>query len=347
METPRASPFRDAALSFWDAGLCPIPCGGEAGKRPLLSTKNWHQRPLREAVRSWTADARFDGANVGLLTGLSGLTVVDIDDPSALPDLLHRFGPTPIMVSTPSGGMHLWYRAAGERCTDLRRHGFTADVKGVGGFVVAPPSIRPTDGRRYQFDAGGQARVDHLPRVAPAATEWLASIAGGVPGRKFLPGHRNTQLFKQALGLVRGCEDLEELIEELIATNRLTCDPPLPNEEVVRTAQSAWRYQILGRNFAGGGGFSCSAELRRRIGDPDALWLYAILMEAHAAKVPTGASFAISAKARALPGVAAPLSAMRIRKARDRLIAVGVLQQTYAGGRRKGDTSQYRFDDLT
>jgi hypothetical protein len=103
---------------------------------------------------------------------------------------------------------------------------------------------------------------------------------------------------------------------------------------------------MSGRNFASGGGFGCSAELRQRIGDPDALWLYAILMEAHAAKVHTGASFAISAKAMAVPGVADPLSAMRIRKARDRLIAAGVLQQIHAGGHHKGDTSQYRFGDV-
>jgi hypothetical protein len=347
METPGRNPFRDAALSLWDAGLCPIPCGGDDGKRPLLTSKTWSQRPSREVFHRWVTDARFGDANVGLLAGLSGLTVVDIDDRAALPDLQHLFGPTPIVVSTPSGGAHLWYRAAGEPCKNLRRHGFTADLKGIGGFIVAPPSIRPADGLRYQFEAGGPVDIGRLPGIGLKATEWLASIDSGGPGRRALPGHRNTLMFNRALRLAHGCDSLEELTAELLACNHIFCDPPLPVAEIVRSAQSAWSYQTQGRNFSGRGGFGCSSELQQRIGDPDALWLYGVLMRAHASKLATGASFAISAKAMASSGAAAPLGAMRIRKARDRLIAADVLQQIYIGGRCKGDASQYRFGDLT
>jgi hypothetical protein len=347
MDPPAGNPIQEAALSFWEAGLCPMPCGGADGKHPLLKNRNWRQRPSRQTVCDWIRDSRFAGANIGLLTGLSELTVVDIDDPATVPELLDLFGPTPITVSTPGGGTHLWYRSSGERCANLRHRGFAADIKGIGGFVVAPPSIHPTNGRRYRFESGGPTTFGRLPAIGPRAAQWLASTTANRDRRRAVPGHRNDLLFREALRVAVGCDTLDELKDELPASNRCLCDPPLPAPEIERIARSAWRYQVEGRNFSGGKGFGCKVAVRQRIGDPDAFWLFAILMEAHGVRIGDGVSFAISAKAMAASGVAAPLGVARIRKARERLIAAGLLQVVHVGGRHPGDVSLYRFGDLT
>ena len=57
---------------------------------------------------------RYPDANVGVACGLSGMVVVDIDDRSLLPSMLLRFGDTPLITRTPSGGVQfVVYRKVG------------------------------------------------------------------------------------------------------------------------------------------------------------------------------------------------------------------------------------------
>jgi hypothetical protein len=110
-------------------------------------------------------------ANIGVSCGPSGVVVVDIDDPSVIEDLLRRFGPTPLITSTPSGGRHLWYRNRNrQRSRNLRRsHGLAVDIKAAGGFVVVPPSVRPRDGARYAIVQGDWRCIRRLPAFRPEA----------------------------------------------------------------------------------------------------------------------------------------------------------------------------------
>ncbi len=134
------TPFADAALVLRDHGLAPVPLGGDDGKVPLVRWRTWEHRPGRQFLER-LAD-KHPTANVGVLTGLSGVTVVDVDDPELVDGMLRRFGDTPLVTGTPRGGVHLWYRSTGEGClTGL--DGLKVDIKGLGGMVVVPPSIRP------------------------------------------------------------------------------------------------------------------------------------------------------------------------------------------------------------
>jgi putative DNA primase/helicase len=60
--------------------------------------------------------------------------------------------PTPTWtVETPGGGRHLYFalpegEVPGNRTGLLRR----VDVRGEGGYVIVPPSVRP-DGKRYSW----------------------------------------------------------------------------------------------------------------------------------------------------------------------------------------------------
>lgn len=114
-------PYFQHALKLWELGLCPIPC---SGKRPLVSWKQYQTtRPTRKTVL-YRCD-QFPTANIGILTGKnSGITVVDVDDLTITPEqVFERYGETPLIIQTPSGGLHAYYAYQGE-CS-----GRLADIK--------------------------------------------------------------------------------------------------------------------------------------------------------------------------------------------------------------------------
>ncbi len=349
MDVQHGGAFATAAKALWEAGLCPIPCGGDDGKRPLVATKRWAHRPPRQRVQGWANDPRFQSANVGILTGMSRLTILDIDAPHQVPTLQDLFGATPIIVGTPSGGRHLWYRASGEPSANLRPQGFAADIKGVGGFVVVPPSTRSGGSGCYRFLVGTLADVGRLPAIAPGGVR-LLNLRRSIEvdaGQKIGRGKRNIEMFREARLLASTSESEAEVVDELKALDAIMCDPPLPDAEIKRAARSAWGYQISGRNFVGGsGGFGCTRRLRQRIGDPDAFWLFATLMEAHFEKLASMMPFSVSVRAMVAAGTAAPMGEHRTRNALKRLVAVGVLGVVYQGGHGPGDPSRYMFGTL-
>ena len=174
--TAPGGPFASAAQELAEAGLAVIPCGGEKGKTPAIKTKALRYRPSAETIKGWAG--RYDNANVGVLTGkLSKVTVVDVDDTGVVNSMIERFGDTPLVAGTPSGGVHLYYRHAGERCSNLRhREGLKVDIKGAGGLVIAPPSVRPSTGKPYKWLRGSLTDLPGLPGVAPGSMVELPDV---------------------------------------------------------------------------------------------------------------------------------------------------------------------------
>jgi hypothetical protein len=140
-----------------------------------------------------------------------------------------------------------------------------------------------------------------------------------------------------------------ESVEQPCFVDRLrwineSCDPPLPDADVVKTACSAWGYEQEDRNFVGRGKllttpdamFKALISLPRGV---DALALHLLLRSTHKA----GAQFAVSSKAmardRTLPG----WSHVRIRKARNNLVDRGFLKRVSRGGSGPGDPAQFCF----
>src|ERR1051326_6787268 len=101
-------PFAGSAEILWHAGLIPIPLTGEGDGKPpsVRGFTRWKRRPSIETLGRWSE--RWPGCNVGIVTGQK-VTVVDIDDARLTENMIERFGPTPLQVTTPSGGRHLYY----------------------------------------------------------------------------------------------------------------------------------------------------------------------------------------------------------------------------------------------
>lgn len=97
--------------------------------------------------------------NIGIVTGeISGIVVVDCDTMEAA----NRFWnerKTPVVVQTPKG-FHFFYKHTGQSAKTCQADGY--DIRGDGGYVVAPPSV--VDGKRYSFQRGSE---DLKPKLLP------------------------------------------------------------------------------------------------------------------------------------------------------------------------------------
>lgn len=247
--------FVEAALSYRERGWGPLPL------KPQDKVPQWPWRMFQTQLPSpWVIQrwwALEPESNVGLVTGaVSGLVVVDVDlakVPDAGGQLAELFGgelpPSPL-VRTGSGGLHLYFAHPGEKVGNRAGLLPGVDVRGDGGYVVAPPSIHP-DGGAYKWEI--EAPLAPVP--AALLTTLAAPIAAHQPGRggghgplpgsdfRRIPnGQRNATLFRRACGMRAAGWEEEWIEQELQAVNVACCAPPLDMEEVARIAASAARY---------------------------------------------------------------------------------------------------------
>lgn len=227
---------------------------GKPAKHPR--TPNGLLDAVRDAktVGDWWR--RWPEANVGIATGeRSGVWVLDIDPRHggdvALDELLERHGrlPDTVEVLTGGGGRHIYFRRPGTRVAcSTGKLGPGLDVKGDGGYVVAPPSTHES-GRRYEFEASSRpdaTPVAHAPewllRLACATdrgtartppSQWRALVADGVG-----EGLRNDSIARLAGLLLQRKVDTLVTFELLRCWNAQKCRPPLSEHELVRTFDS-------------------------------------------------------------------------------------------------------------
>lgn len=127
---------------------CGSACGASAGKHPI--GRRWQHRVLTSGADVQAVWDELPDANVGIVTGPpSGYFVLDVDPRhdgfERLAELTDVRGPLPRTrtVRTGSGGLHYAFLLpAGARITNSRgRLPVGLDIRGDGGFVVAPPSV--------------------------------------------------------------------------------------------------------------------------------------------------------------------------------------------------------------
>jgi hypothetical protein len=170
---PEEADSRYDAIEAAGRGWSVFPCV-PGSKRPAVD--RWEQRATADpdrVARYWPSPRH----NVGIACGPSNLVVIDLDTHGVLPDdwkLLPgiRDGrdvlaqlcewacqpwPATYLVGTPSGGWHLYYRAAtgSEIRNSASKLGPLVDVRASGGYVVAVGSA--VDGVAYQLFDGQPA----------------------------------------------------------------------------------------------------------------------------------------------------------------------------------------------
>jgi putative DNA primase/helicase len=246
---------------------CPSPAKHPVGRLAPRGLLDASRNPAR--IASWFEREAW---NVGIATGAaSGIVVLDIDPrhggKRSLVALEAEHGPLPPTwrFLTGGGGEHMLFRHPGGSVKNSAgKVGPGIDVRGDGGYIVAPPSIH-IGGRPYAIS------VDHHPDDTPLAEmpPWLLSLIaepsapaairgplkiGRTPtdwrthlGNPVGEGERNIAMARLA-GLLLGRRiDPHSCLDLMLAFNAARCKPPLPGPEVVATIASIARREFAGR----------------------------------------------------------------------------------------------------
>jgi hypothetical protein len=162
--------FVDAALAYALRGLCVFPCRPQA-KEPAVA-RGFHAATtdLETIRRLW----RDGDRNIGIRTGLaSAAWVLDVDGEDGRASLRaleaqHGMLP-PTWKSLTARGSHIWFQCNSPIPSSIGRVGAGIDVRGDGGYVLAPPSIHPS-GRTYAWSGDSADDLANAP-------DWLLQLA--------------------------------------------------------------------------------------------------------------------------------------------------------------------------
>lgn len=268
----------NAALEYARLGYAVLPLH-RGGKKPDgdLVPHGVHEATRDEQdIRAWWHAK--PAANVGVATG-SGLVVADLDvrgNGTAEFDRMRGAQPFgwPGVVRTPSGGWHLWYHWPWGGPVPNRTAALPGvDVKGTGGYVVAPPSALIVPGLARPGEQRGGATVP-IPyewvrecacRVA-VVPEWLAKWvvrsqshpetvnraggSGGVASEQELVhaerGRRNDMFTAKALSLARAGWSIKDTTTELHRIwSRMGSREGFPWTEIEAAIGTAYRKKDL------------------------------------------------------------------------------------------------------
>jgi hypothetical protein len=226
------------------------------------------------------ADKFVDANGIGFALGRkSRITVLDVDTPDerVLAAALDRHGRTPIIVRTGSGNFHGWFLWNGEGRRIRPFEGQPIDLLGQG-YVVAPPSTG--EKVNYEFVRGGLADLERLTvmRNLPPDIDSNTPPSRLSHNERVREGGRNDNLFDHCMRAARHCDDFDALLDVARTQNEQFL-PPLPDDEVAKTATSVWGYTQRGDNrFGQAGVFFPADEANNLIRlDQDAFVLLAFL----------------------------------------------------------------------
>jgi hypothetical protein len=203
-----------------------------------LPDGSWLHAQTQRAGLADVMQWQMDGMSFGVVTGqISGLVVVDCDSDAAVREVARRGMPiTP--VSTTGRGRHYWLKYPGVIRNRVAL-GEGIDVRGDGGFVVAPPSVH-ANGRSYRWVPGlslGEVPLAECPawllegerqaRQARGGDEWWSLFDERVRN-----GGRNNRCAQLAGYLLRKRVEARMVEALLQMWNVGRCSPPMSGGEV-------------------------------------------------------------------------------------------------------------------
>ncbi len=248
------------AKTYLDQNWSIIPLRHKDKRATLRWQEFQYRRATQEDIDSWLS--RWPDMNLGVVTGIvSRLVIMDINPThggdDSLFDLEQSYGSLPRTVEaiTGGGGHHLYFQHPGGVVHN--RVGFAPgiDIRGDGGYVVAPPSLH-VSGVRYSWAPGhapGETTIAPLP-------DWVVERLTGEDRRA---GHTKEYWRKlvqegvshdqaaDALGSLSGHllwhgVDPDVVLEMMLCWNRVRCKPPLDDEEIIDAVQNISRTKARG-----------------------------------------------------------------------------------------------------
>ncbi len=133
------------ALKYANLGWSVIPL--KQDKTPLFSWKEYQTKKAdKKTIKQWWKNN--PDANIGIVTGaISGIVVVDIEKGGNFEGY-----PETVTSFTGGGGRHLLFKHPGQTIPNSSRAiAELTDIRGDGGYIMAPPSIHPNSSK-YQWE---------------------------------------------------------------------------------------------------------------------------------------------------------------------------------------------------
>lgn len=226
------------AKNYLKHGLSVIPLK-EQSKTPLVAwTIFQKEKPDEHLINSWFTDTSY---NLAIVTGtISNLVVLDCDTEEAV-NLANLKGlPKTACQKTGRGYQFFFQNKKGIRNFQKRADLPGIDLRGEGGYVVAPPSIHPS-GAKYEWV---EPLIDWMDinGELPELPDWVTVNCKEELGDPFKPqseGNRN-----QALARAAGKWSCYFQFDEVLAFARewnKNNNPPLSELEVFNTCESIWK----------------------------------------------------------------------------------------------------------
>jgi hypothetical protein len=207
-------------------------------------------------VKNLFSSFNYQSANIGICAGKeSNLVVVDVDcAKGGRIEELYSFVSKEILEKTlwskTGGGYHLYFRYPqnAEIRNSTSKLGNKIDIRGEGGYIVAPPSLH-ISGKRYEFLNNNSVKpfpqelIEKLNKTE-TQTENNFPNGNGLQTDLYLDGNRNNSLTSVAGKLRRAGLTESEIEPALLKINLERCKPPLTEKEVLQIVRSISRYDI-------------------------------------------------------------------------------------------------------
>lgn len=240
----------DAAMEYVLAGFRVFPV--KQNKAPYIKGGVNSASDDPAQVRAWWA--QWPNANIGIATGNAsrGLIVIDLDvDPEKGIDgreSLHAWEaqhgalPATLCSITGRGGNHLLYYSM-QRVRNRAGVLPGVDVRGDGGYIVAPPSVH-ANGQRYQWceDCSIRELLDGIAQADQLVMQLIAFdqraqdpeyVSNGVQYDQVIPSGQRTDTLVSFIGTLRKCSTPENVIAGSVRLMNAThCQPPLSEKEL-------------------------------------------------------------------------------------------------------------------
>lgn len=229
--------IKNQALSLREMGWSVIPV--DSNKKPLVKWEEYQKRIASiDEIEAWFE--QWPNANIGVVTGsISKLIVVDIDPRHGGTNKLFKEFKTPCSI-TGGGGWHYYFTS--DKMIKNRAGVLPGiDIRGEGGFVIAPPSMHSSGGAYQWHISPKEASFSEFPHWILHVTEksqnkgdWQDVLYG------VSEGERNTSAARVIGKLlsVFSREDWEEFVIPLVRDWNNQNNPPLSDKELESTYNS-------------------------------------------------------------------------------------------------------------